>query len=69
MHMCVYIYNYYTYVYLNMQQYVHLCNLGPWHHARYNQDGHLVPKDWFVIVLPDDPGAHRWENFAKMRDF
>eukprot|EP00435_Cladocopium_sp_Y103_P049338 s1111_g14.t2 len=22
----------------------------------YNQDGHLVPKDWFVIVLPDDPG-------------
>ena len=23
---------------------------------RYGQDGHLVPKDWFVIVLPDDPG-------------
>ncbi|CAJ1359102.1 unnamed protein product, partial [Effrenium voratum] len=22
----------------------------------YHQDGHLVPKDWFVIVLPDDPG-------------
>eukprot|EP00439_Symbiodinium_sp_Y106_P013274 s210_g1.t3 len=22
----------------------------------YHQDGHVVPKDWFVIVLPDDPG-------------
>lgn len=22
----------------------------------YHQDGHLVPKDWFVLVLPDDPG-------------
>ncbi|CAK9074928.1 unnamed protein product [Durusdinium trenchii] len=22
----------------------------------YHQDGHLVAKDWFVIVLPDDPG-------------
>ena len=26
--------------------------------TRYNQDGHLVPKDWFVIVLPDDPGTY-----------
>eukprot|EP00438_Fugacium_kawagutii_P023870 Skav233784 [mRNA] locus=scaffold780:250908:258735:- [translate_table: standard] len=25
----------------------------------YNQEGHLVPKDWFVIVLPDDPGHSR----------
>ncbi|CAE7764820.1 unnamed protein product, partial [Symbiodinium microadriaticum] len=22
----------------------------------YHQHGHVVPKDWFVIVLPDDPG-------------
>ena len=32
--------------------------------SRYHQDGHLVPKDWFVLVLPDDPGWKVGWNYS-----
>lgn len=36
---------------------------SPGRAVRYNQEGHLVPKDWFVIVLPDDPGRRAsWQT-------
>lgn len=34
---------------------------------RYSQDGHVVARDWFVIVLPDDPGATRSETALRWR--